>query len=212
MEYIDIRDEAGRRTGLVKEREEVHRDGDLHATSHVWIVNAEKKAGLESREDSGLSGPEGRVMTCQVLLQKRSMNKDAYPGCYDISSAGHIPAGDDYLPSALRELKEELGIQAAPEDLTPIGMVRYEFLQTFHGKPFHNQEISRVYLYQKPVNLSELTLQKEEVESVTWMNLSECARRVQAEDPLFCVIEEELQMIADYFQIPLLGEEKGSVM
>ena len=107
MEYIDIRDEAGRRTGLVKEREEVHRDGDLHATSHVWIVNAEKKAGLESREDTGRSGPEGSVMTCQVLLQKRSMNKDAYPGCYDISSAGHLSAGQDYFEAACRELEEE---------------------------------------------------------------------------------------------------------
>ena len=47
-----------------------------------------------------------------LLLQKRSENKDAFPGCYDISSAGHLPAGQDYLSSALRELEEELGIKA----------------------------------------------------------------------------------------------------
>jgi isopentenyldiphosphate isomerase len=28
----------------------------------------------------------------QVLLQKRSPDKDSYPGCLDISCAGHIPA------------------------------------------------------------------------------------------------------------------------
>ncbi len=210
MEYIDIRDETGQKTGLVKEREEVHRDGDLHASSHVWIVAAERETGTAGSDqvEPALCCPgETGKLTCRILLQKRSMNKDAYPGCYDISSAGHIPAGEDYLPSALRELYEELGIHAGPEDLTPIGAFTYEFLRTFHGKPFHNREISRVYLYQKPVNLSDLVLQEEEVESVAWMDLSECARRVRAGDPHFCVMEEELQMIADYFGIPLLSDE-----
>ena len=50
----------------------------------------------------------------ELLLQKRSQQKDSYPGCYDISSAGHSPAGVDFIPSALRELKEELGLDARP--------------------------------------------------------------------------------------------------
>lgn len=43
MEWLDIVDENGEPTGVVKERSEVHRDGDLHRTAHVWIVrdNAE---------------------------------------------------------------------------------------------------------------------------------------------------------------------------
>ena len=58
MELIDIRDEEGRPTGRIKDREEIHRDGDLHATSHVWIVDNQKDS-------------------CRILLQKRSMDKDA---------------------------------------------------------------------------------------------------------------------------------------
>ena len=87
MEFFDIRNKDGSLTGEVKERTLVHRDGDIHGTSHVWIV----------RQDEA-----GR---CDLLLQKRSANKDAYPGCYDISSAGHLPAGQDFLPSALREME-----------------------------------------------------------------------------------------------------------
>lgn len=49
----------------------------------------------------------------EVLLQKRSDEKDSFPGCYDISSAGHIPAGQGFVDSALRELKEELGVTAS---------------------------------------------------------------------------------------------------
>ena len=181
MELIDIRDDKGQVTGRMKEREEIHRDGDLHATSHVWIVR--KKRGA-----------------CQVLLQKRSPNKDAYPGCYDISSAGHIPAGDDYLSSALREMKEELGLEAAAGDLIPIGQVSYHFIREFHGKIFNNNEISRVYICLKPIEISDLTLQEEEVAEVRWMDLDECMERVRSGDEAFCVMIEELQMIEDYLK------------
>lgn len=95
MEYFDIVDEAGTPTGEIVSRAEAHEQGILHRTAHVWIV----------RERNGRT---------EVLLQKRSENKDSFPGMYDTSSAGHIPAGDEPLPSALRELKEELGVTAAP--------------------------------------------------------------------------------------------------
>ena len=38
MELLDIVDEHGNITGMVVEREEAHRRGILHRTSHVWIV------------------------------------------------------------------------------------------------------------------------------------------------------------------------------
>ena len=66
MEILDIVDAHGVPTGECVEREKAHREGIRHRTSHVWIVR--KKAGK-----------------LQVLLQKRSENKDSYPGCYDLS-------------------------------------------------------------------------------------------------------------------------------
>lgn len=44
MEFLDIRDKNGNPTGEVKERSLVHADGDIHGTSHVWIVRKMKKA------------------------------------------------------------------------------------------------------------------------------------------------------------------------
>ena len=49
----------------------------------------------------------------QPLLQKRSKNKDLYPGLYTISASGHVNKGETYLQTAKRELLEELGITAA---------------------------------------------------------------------------------------------------
>ena len=107
MELLDIVDEKGNPTGETVPREVAHREGIRHRTAHVWIFR--RRGGV-----------------VQILLQKRSDNKDSDPGCYDISSAGHVQAGDEFLPSAIRELKEELGIEAGEEDLaiihSPVGM------------------------------------------------------------------------------------------
>jgi len=60
-------------------RSEVHRDGDYHRAVHVWIYS----------ESTG-----------ELLLQRRADCKDSWPGKWDISSAGHISAGDSSLFSA----------------------------------------------------------------------------------------------------------------
>ncbi len=96
MEYLDIVDENGFPTGQIVEREKAHAEGIMHRTSHVWLVRKKN----------------GRI---EALLQKRCDMKESFPGCYDISSAGHIPAGVDFAPSAVRELKEELGIEASED-------------------------------------------------------------------------------------------------
>ena len=121
MEYLDIRTENGELTGEIKERTQVHTDGDIHGTSHVWLVRYTDK----------------NKKKFDILLQKRAATKDAYAGCYDISSAGHIPAGQDYLESAVRELEEELGIKADPEKLKFIGMHDGTMEAVFDGKPFN---------------------------------------------------------------------------
>ena len=83
MEYFDIIDEQGRLTGETAERSVAHRLGLRHRTAHVWVIRHE---------------PDG----IRVLLQQRSLNKDSFPGQWDTSSAGHIPAGSEPLESALR--------------------------------------------------------------------------------------------------------------
>ncbi len=134
MEYLDLLDEYGQPTGKTKERTLVHRDGDLHRTAHVWIA----------RRDPGTN-------SIQLLMQKRSDRKDSYPGCYDISSAGHVPAGEGFTESALRELKEELGISALPEQLRFLFYHKGYAQAEFYGKTFINNEYSAVYLYTDPV-------------------------------------------------------------
>lgn len=179
MEIFDIVDEAGQPTGRTVTRAEAHEKGICHRTAHVWIV----------REEAGKTS---------VLLQKRARGKDSFPGCLDTSSAGHIPAGCEPRASALRELSEELGIQAEPEDLTPIGIFRIQYEKEFYGKLFRDNEVSFVYLYRKPVEETALTLQAEEVECVRWFDLDEVVRLRKANDPSICVPSAGLKLLHDY--------------
>jgi isopentenyldiphosphate isomerase len=179
MEWLDEVDASGEPTGRVFERAYVHANGIRHRTSHVWIV----------RDRDGEK---------EILLQKRSMTKDSFPGDYDISSAGHIPAGSGFAESALRELKEELGLDAREEDLIMIDDLAIQNELVFYGKPFRDSQISRVYYLQLDVEPDQLTLQQSEVDSVMWIGLEECIKRTKnGEFP--CLFPDELKMLKDTF-------------
>lgn len=46
----------------------------------------------------------------ELFIQKRTLTKDIYPGYWDLAAGGVVLAGETYLESAMRELREELGI------------------------------------------------------------------------------------------------------
>ena len=175
-EMLDLVNEQGDPIGRAVPRSEAHRLGLRHRTSHVWLVR--RKNGV-----------------LEVLLQKRSDEKDSFPGCYDISSAGHIPAGQGFVDSALRELKEELGVTAQPQDLILCGQRSFQFSAVFHGKPFKDNQVSNVYLLWLARDAEEFTLQKEEISAVRWMPLADCLRNVENGALNSCIFPEELRMV-----------------
>ncbi|MBR1750787.1 MAG: NUDIX domain-containing protein [Ruminococcus sp.] len=179
MEYLDIVDEKGEPTGETVDRETAHSKGIRHRTAHLWLL----------RERGG---------NVQILLQKRAEHKASYPGCFDISSAGHIPAGADYVPSALRELSEELGLSARADQLIPIGMRTINSDDVFFGKEFHDRQVSKVFVLWKDADESTMDLQESEVNDVMWIDFEECLEKVANNGFKHCIMLEELQMIRDY--------------
>lgn len=49
-----------------------------------------------------------------LFIHKRTMNKDVYPGYWDMTVGGVVLEGESYEEAALRELHEELGIRDIP--------------------------------------------------------------------------------------------------
>ena len=50
--------------------------------------------------------PDGK----SLLLQKRSMNKDIFPGRWDMAVGGHVDSGETLEQAVVREMREELGL------------------------------------------------------------------------------------------------------
>ena len=187
MESLDIVDEAGQPTGSITSRSKAHQQGILHRTAHVWVV----------RKTNGMT---------EVLLQKRSEEKESFPGMYDTSSAGHIPAGEEPISSALRELSEELGITATADQLHYAGSFRIQYEKVFHGNVFRDNEVTRVYVYQEPVDIDSLVLQESEVSEVRWFGLELIWDEIQRGDrSRLCVPAAGLKVLINY-----LSQSKGS--
>ena len=176
LEFVDIVDEYGKPTGETVERGKAHSEGIRHRTAHVWII---RRNGKQT----------------EVLLQKRSLKKDSFPGQFDTSSAGHIQAGDEPLDSALRELREELGITADKEELRFVDTFKIQYETEFYGKMFRDNEIAFVFIYEKPIDISELILQEEELDAVEWFELEYVYEQCCAHNPKFCVPIGGLEVI-----------------
>ena len=179
MELIDIVDENGIPTGETIDRTDAHRTGTRHRTTHIWIVRR--------REDK-----------VQILLQKRAKYKDSFPGCYDISSAGHIPAGVDFVDSGLRELQEELSIVIDPAELIECGLHRTFAQKEFHGHPYVDNQVAKVFLLWKDMEIEDMVLQEEEIESVMWMDFEDCKEAVRGRTIPHCIDIAELEMLEEH--------------
>ena len=143
-EILDIYDEKGSRIGTAP-RSEVHLKGYWHKTAQVWLINEKS----------------------ELLLQLRSDNKDCFPSLWDISSAGHIPAGCPVLESAVRELEEELGLSHSEGDLKFLFELAEPFVDPNIGHI--DREFAQVYLLQVEGE-PEFKLQVEEVAAIRWIH------------------------------------------
>ena len=72
----------------------------------------------------------------EVFLQRRSIWKDTHPGRWDSSTSGHVGPGESYEQAALRELREEIGVQCELESIgkLPCSVATgWEFIKVFRG-------------------------------------------------------------------------------
>lgn len=97
-------------------RSVVHRTGLWHRGMNIFLFT-----------------PDGKL-----LVQKRSKDKDTFPSALDCSVSEHVKAGEDYTETAVRGLREELGIEGIElrrliEFSMPYGTNDNEISQMFEG-------------------------------------------------------------------------------
>jgi isopentenyldiphosphate isomerase len=154
-EYIDIVNTKGEPTGKTALKSEAHKNGWYHNTIHVWLFTSKG----------------------QILLQQRSHRKLIHPLLWDVSAAGHIDAGETFIEAALRETKEEIGLQLKSEDLIKIGVKLHEM--SYSNGTIRDNEFHQVYIAELQVDVNTLIPQETEVEALKLVSFDEFEELLQ---------------------------------
>lgn len=107
-----------------------------------------------------------------MLLQRRAAQKDSWPLLWDVSVAGHVAAGESAYDAAVREAREELGIEVSR--LEHLGTLRFQAL--LRGGAYVENELHDVFLARQELDLGALTLDPEEVAEVALVRPDEVER------------------------------------
>ncbi len=166
-EFLDIWDESGKPTGQVCEKSMAHQKGLFHPTVHIWFYTS----------------------TPSLLLQKRGSNKQTFPNLWDVSVAGHVSSGESILDGALREIKEEIGLQLKSDDLLLID-VRKNINQFSNG--IKDCEFQHVFLSDLKTGVKDLVIQKEEVDDVRLFSFEEMEICMQQKHSEFKIVPADM--------------------
>lgn len=104
--------------------------------------------------------PDGKM-----LCQRRHPNKKSWAGMWDVSVGGHSVSGETSLDTAQRETFEELGIRL-PNNVIPAVTVNF------------NGGFDDFYCVNMDVQISDCTLQQEEVAEVAYLSLEEICQMI----------------------------------
>ena len=170
IEYLDIVDENDVPIGIIKEKHQAHDDGDYHRTAHVWLINEK----------------------LELLLQRRSPRKASFPNYWDISAAGHIRSGETVIQGAIRELKEELGVDSQERD--------YHYLTSIRFESPHNNEFGYVYLLQTRLKENEFVFRDHEVAEVKYVHYTVLEQMVKDRADRLIIHKNEEALLFEYIR------------
>lgn len=148
MEQWDIVNGFREKVGKTWIRGDEMSEGDYHQVVHIWIMN---KNG-------------------QILIQQRQPWKIGWPNMWDCSAAGSVLMGETSEMGAIRETKEELGIELQMEHAEVIFTVKFS-----RGFDDH-------WLVKQNIDVEKLNLQYEEVADAKWATVDEILELVERGD------------------------------
>ncbi len=127
------------------------------------IIRGDKTAILNENEHIAVAVIFIENDNGEFLIQKTSQEK----GGKFSSTGGHVDSGETPLETIKREVKEELGVNIEQKQIEEYGFLLYD-------KP-----LRYLYYLKKNLLIDSLTIQKEEVEYVKYMDVSEIRKLIE---------------------------------
>lgn len=133
-EKLEIVNENDEIIGL-ELRKIVHQKGLLHREIHIWFMT-----------------PNG-----EIIFQHRAKDKDTYPDKLDATVGGHVDPGMSYDETAIKEGKEETGIDL---DLSKLKVVKKMHKQIYdEATKLTNNTIRTQYVYLFDGDINDLKVE-----------------------------------------------------
>lgn len=154
LEMLEVIDENDTVIGL-ETRAKIHKEGLLHREIHIWFLT-----------------PNG-----EIIFQHRAKDKDTYPDKLDATVGGHVEPNMSYEETAVKECKEETGIDIDLKNLTFLTKMRKKSFDEATGLTNNTIRSQYAYLYEGSIN--DLQIEEGKAEGFeTWKiddlpNLSE---------------------------------------
>lgn len=146
MEIVDVYNKRKEKTNKTSERGK-EKDEEFGLSVHIWIMNKEGK----------------------FLVQKRAKSKKIFPNMWSLT-AGAVDTGETSAEGAIREVKEEIGINIDKEEL--------ELMLSI--KRTHN--FLDIWLVRKDIDLKNIVMQEEEVQEVKWVTKQELEEMIKNDE------------------------------
>lgn len=137
-------------------------------TTGRTIIRGDKTAILNENEHIALSVIFIENNNGEFLIQKRS----EWKGGKWAFTGGHVDSGETPLDAIKREVNEEIGINIDNDLIEEYGFMLYDV------------PLRYIYYLKKDINLNDIRLQKEEVEYVKNMDISQINELIQTNQML----------------------------
>ncbi len=124
LEMLEVVDGNDNVTGL-ETRSKIHKEGLLHREAYVWFFT-----------------PNG-----EIVFQHRAKDKDTFPDKLDATVGGHVEPTMSYEETAVRETKEETGLEVKPEDLILLSKMNLREVDEVTGLINNTFRAEYFYLY-----------------------------------------------------------------
>ena len=145
LEVVDNNDNVIR----TETKEKIHDEELLHRDVHIWFIT-----------------PNG-----EIVFQHRSKSKNLLPDKLDATVAGHVELNDSYEKTAIKECKEETGVDIDVNKLVFLIKNKKSTINHINGKSHNTIGTQYAYLYDGQI--SDLKVEKEDGEGFELWKIDE---------------------------------------